>query len=308
MLIDYVQENGWFVRTESKKPLLSLFVDPTPSERERLVNEFKIDEHNISLALTHDSEASVHMDFSHAALIFKAPLPAEETGAPSFRTTSIGFFLYECQLVVVMPYKFDIFGKRTPRPNSTPATIMLHALNVIIQEFSSNLRGISRAYDHIEEKANRSMDNHDLINLFTLEKGLIYFLSAMNSNAYVFEKLFYFMEKLNCEEDDLAELHSVGIEARRLCKQAEIYSNITASLSSARVSIVSNNLSSLMKNLNLLTIGIMVPTFVVSAFSMNVEIPLQHSQHAFIVVMVLALISVAAFFFYWKLSNTRNPQ
>jgi magnesium transporter len=44
----------------------------------------------------------------------------------------------------------------------------------------------------------------------------------------------------------------------------------------------------------------MVPTFVVSAFSMNVKIPLQKNPHAFLIIMGFAMISVVGFFFFWK--------
>jgi len=68
----------------------------------------------------------------------------------------------------------------------------------------------------------------------------------------------------------------------------------------ARVSIVSNNLNVLMKTLNIITIGIMVPTFVVSAFSMNVRIPLSGLHHAFWIIMGLAVVSVIGFMVFWK--------
>ncbi|MDP2807235.1 MAG: CorA family divalent cation transporter, partial [bacterium] len=56
----------------------------------------------------------------------------------------------------------------------------------------------------------------------------------------------------------------------------------------------------LMKTLNIITIGIMVPTFVVSAFSMNVKIPIQQHPWAFWIILVLALISVAGFMIFWR--------
>jgi magnesium transporter len=66
----------------------------------------------------------------------------------------------------------------------------------------------------------------------------------------------------------------------------------------ARASIVGNNLNVLMKRLNLITIGIMVPTFVVSAFSMNVGIPLAKHPNAFW--MIIALASVVGFMIFWR--------
>jgi len=55
-----------------------------------------------------------------------------------------------------------------------------------------------------------------------------------------------------------------------------------------------------MKTLNIITIGIMVPTFVVSAFSMNVHIPLSGHPFAFWIIMSFATASVAALTFVWK--------
>ena len=49
-----------------------------------------------------------------------------------------------------------------------------------------------------------------------------------------------------------------------------------------------------------MAIGIMVPTFVVSAFSMNVAIPMQGSPHAFIIVMGLAAVSVVGLLAIWR--------
>jgi magnesium transporter len=44
----------------------------------------------------------------------------------------------------------------------------------------------------------------------------------------------------------------------------------------------------------------MVPTLVVSAFSMNVTIPLQHHPHAFWFIMAMALFSVGGLMMLWR--------
>jgi len=69
----------------------------------------------------------------------------------------------------------------------------------------------------------------------------------------------------------------------------------------ARASIVSNNLNTLMKTLNVLTIGIMVPTFVVSSFSMNVRYPVDmETRWAFWMIMVLVVLFTMGFLFVYK--------
>ena len=144
------------------------------------------------------------------------------------------------------------------------------------------------------------MKNIFLINLFTLEKSLVYYLNAINSNGYVIERLKNNSGRLGLTTENIEMLEDIIIENSQCYKQAEIYSNILAGLMDARVSIVSNNLNILMKTLNLITIGIMVPTFVVSAFSMNVKIPLSDHPFAFWIIMALAIISVAGFFLFWR--------
>ncbi|TFG79814.1 MAG: magnesium transporter CorA family protein, partial [Chrysiogenales bacterium] len=61
-----------------------------------------------------------------------------------------------------------------------------------------------------------------------------------------------------------------------------------------------NNLNVLMKTLNIITITIMMPTLVVSIFSMNVRFPLQHHPLAFVLVLSLAVVSAISFLFFWK--------
>jgi magnesium transporter len=59
----------------------------------------------------------------------------------------------------------------------------------------------------------------------------------------------------------------------------------------------------LMKTLNIITIAIMVPTFVVSAFSMNVKIPFSSIHFAFWIIMGLAMLSMVGFFIFWRIKR-----
>ena len=118
------------------------------------------------------------------------------------------------------------------------------------------------------------MENKYLIHMFTLEKSLVYYLNAINSNAMVIEKIRNNAARIELTHENIELLDDIIIENNQCLKQTEIYSNIISNLMDARASIVNNNLTSLMKTLNILTIAIMVPTSW-SAFSMNVAIPLQ---------------------------------
>jgi magnesium transporter len=76
-----------------------------------------------------------------------------------------------------------------------------------------------------------------------------------------------------------------------------------ASLMDARASVVNNNLNVLMKTLNLIMIAIMVPSLVVSLFSMNVHIPMAGTNLAFWIILGLAGFSAGLVALLWKLTR-----
>jgi magnesium transporter len=153
--------------------------------------------------------------------------------------------------------------------------------------------------DELGEKISTSMENTYLLNLFALEKSLVYYQNAINSNSVLIEKMKIYTQRIGFTVDDTELLDDVTIENTQCYKQAEIYSNILASMMDARVSIVNNNLNILMKKLTMITIAIMVPTFVVSAFSMNVSFPIQRHPQAFWMILGIACVAMAGFFFFF---------
>ncbi|MDO9068127.1 MAG: magnesium transporter CorA family protein, partial [Deltaproteobacteria bacterium] len=264
------------------------------------VSELKLDEHTLNSALDPDEQSRLEFEPEHLALILKRPQNYSAREEFLFKVSSFGVFLFKDRLVVVVSEDIPLFeGKIFNKVNS----INDAALKLIyrsIYHFVEHLKIITMVSDSLESKISSSMENRYLLNLFTLEKSLVYYLNAINSNSTVIEKLKSNSAKIGFTQEEHEFLDDVTIENNQCYKQADIYSNILAGLMDARVSIVSNNLNVLMKTLNIITIGIMVPTFVVSAFSMNVKIPIQDHPLAFWIIIGLALVSVAGFMIFWR--------
>jgi magnesium transporter len=144
------------------------------------------------------------------------------------------------------------------------------------------------------------MENRHLINLFTLEKSLVYYQNSIHSNGVAIERLKTNAARIGFSPENLEYLEDLIIENTQCYRQAEIYSNIFASLMDARVSVVNNNLSVLMKTLNIITISIMIPTFVVSVFSMNVGIPLADRGWAFWAILGMAVVASGVVGLVWR--------
>ena len=278
-----------------------VFINPDEAEKRMLVDQFMIDEHTLNSALDPDELSRLEYEPNHIAFIFKRPRSITAKENILFKVTSTGVFLFKDQIIIVASEDIPIFeGKIFNRVNSNQ-DILLKLILRAIYHFLEHLKAINMVTDEFQEKINTSLENKYLIDLFSLAKSLVYYLNAINSNGVLLEKLKINTVKIGFSQEECELLDDIIIENTQCVKQAEIQSNVLASLMDARASIVSNNLNVLMKTLTLITIGIMVPTLIVSIFSMNVDLPLPRNHpSSFWIIIGMALVSVVAFFFFWK--------
>lgn len=300
MLKTYKIDENKIVQDENGVGNIKIYNNPDETEKKFLVEEYKLDEHTLNSSLDADELARIEFEPNHLAMIFKIPKIYSAKEPLLFRVNSLGAFLFKGKLVVITNDEIPLFsGKHFNKVHSLN-DITLKLIFTSIVHFIEHLKVINMLSDEIEGKISTAMENRYLLNQFTLGKSLVFFQNAINSNGALLEKIKLNSTKLNLTMDEIELLDDILIENNQCYKQAEIYSNILASLMDAKASIISNNLNVLMKTLNIITIMIMVPTFVVSAFSMNVEIPFQKHPLAFIIIMSIAFISVASFFVFWK--------
>ncbi len=284
---------------QSESPL-SVFVNPDDAEKKQLVDVAKLDEHTMMSALDPDELSRIEFEPEHVAIIFKRPKNYSSADQYVFGVMSTGVFLFKDHLWIVVANDSSLFdGVAIQKAISLPG-ILLRLIGRAIVHFREHLRAMSMISDELQSEINKSMENKHLISMFGLQKSLVFYVNAINSNGALLDKLKNNGAKLGFQTEELELADDLIIENNQCYRQAEMYSNILASLMDARASIVANNLNVLMKRLNVITIAIMVPTFVVSAFSMNVPIPLGEWRFAFWMVMVLAITSVFAFLHFWK--------
>ena len=300
MLRKYDILDGKIQPTEAEQAVVWVFVAPDESEKRLLVDSFAIDEHTLHSSLDPDEISRLELEPDHVAIIFKRPKNYSGEDNLVFRVLSAGLFLFKDKLVVVVAEDTPLFDSRPFLKARSAADVMLRLIFRTTYHFVEHLRIITTVSDALEKKIDSSMENRYLLQLFALEKSLVYYLSAITANSNVIDRLRNSAAKIGLTPEQLEYLEDLAIENQQCYKQSEIYSNILSALIAARVSIVNNNLSSLMKTLNVITISIMVPTFVVSAFSMNVAIPLSKQPHAFWAIMGLAGMALAAFMALWR--------
>jgi len=281
---------------------ISLYINPDEEEKKYLVDSCLIDEHTLHSALDPDEQARLEWEPNHVALIYKRPKNYSGEKELLFKAATIGLFIFKDRIIIVMNEDTNLLEGKPLAKVSTLNEVILKLFYRSIYHFMQHLRIINMIADEIEDKINKAMENKFLINLFSLQKSLVYYQNAITSNGVLLGKIKNSAVKFNFKQDEMELLDDILIENNQCYRQAEVYSNILASLMDARASIVNNNLNILMKTLNIITITIMMPTFVVSVFSMNVPLPagLNHLTLAFWIILGLAGISMVSFFLFWK--------
>ena len=291
--------DGKLSETGNGEPAVLVYIAPDENERRYLLEQLKIDEHTLNSAFDPDELSRLEFEPEHVAMIFKRPKRYTAQDNFLFKVLSTGVFLFKDRLVIVVADDAPLFEGRPFLKVQSIQDVCLKLIYGAILHFVEHLKAINQISSELEYHISTSMENKYLLNLFTLEKSLVYFLSAINSNSMLIEKLRNNATKLGFSQETSEFLDDIMIENTQCRGQTEIYSQVLASLMDARASIISNNLNMRIKSLTLITIAIMLPTLVVSVFSMNVGIPLSAYEEAFWIILTIAAISAVSVGLLW---------
>jgi len=300
MIKYFALSNQKIIEADEKTANIFLFIAPSDEEKKSLVDVHKIDEHTLNSSLDPDELSRIEFEPEHIAIIYKRPKNISKDKRLLFKVDSTGVFLFKEKIILVMNEEFPLFNSKAFLKVSSLNDILLKLLSVSVTHFLEHIKVMHMITDELEKKLVSSMENKYIQNFFNIEKSLVYYVNSINSNSVLIERIKNSSSKIGFTTEETEFLDDLIIDNSQCFRQAEIYSNILASLMDARVSIVSNNLNILMKTLNIITIALMAPTLVVSIFSMNVPIPMQNHPHAFWIIMALSFLSLVTVFFIWK--------
>ncbi len=261
MIKRYKIEDRLIKQVEAETPDIWVVISPNDDEKRWLVENFKLDEHNFNSAFDPEEPARMELEPDHLALIFKRPKNYSSKDHFMFKVSSMGLFLFKDKLILALSEDINMFSGKYFKQVGGIREVFLKLIYNSIFHFMEHLKVINMIADEIENKITFSMENRYLINMFTLEKSLVYYVNAIMSNTGVIERLKHSAEKAGFSQRSVEFIDDILIENQQCYRQASIYSNIFASLVGARASIVSNNLNILMKNLNAVVIAVAIPSF-----------------------------------------------
>jgi magnesium transporter len=166
--------------------------------------------------------------------------------------------------------------------------------------YLTHLREINRNTEALEDQLQKSTRNREVLELLKYQKSLTYFSTALRSNEVMMERV-QRTQIFNYYEEDQDLLEDVLTENQQAIQMTSIATELLSAMMDAFVSIISNNLNSVMKILAALTIVIALPGTVGTFFGMNVPLPLSDSSPiSFFTILGIsvALSAIATYIFY----------
>ena len=174
---------------------------------------------------------------------------------------------------------------------------ILYVAMSISNDYIHNLKEINKASEQLEENISKSSESAQLLKLMKLQKSLVFFATAIDTNHPVISKLQeteYFIRK-NTSKKLLRDVRVQNKQAESMIHQTL---QLLHQISNTFSSVISNNLNNTLKFLTSVTIVMTIPSLIGALWGMNVPVPWQKSPIGFFITMVI-IILVSLLTIYW---------
>jgi len=173
--------------------------------------------------------------------------------------------------------------------------------------FLRYLKEISRRVTSIQNELHEQIENAELIQLLNLEKSLTYFTTSLKANQLLLEKIRR-TRILKLDEDDREWLDDVEIDNRQAMEMADTYSSITTGVMDAFANVISNNMNVIMKKLTVISLVLMIMSFITSFWGMNIRLPWSQSGSwtGFFCITALCVISATVAYIIMNLKPVKK--
>lgn len=271
-------------------------IAPDEAERATLAREHGVPGEFIDHALDPDERPRTEASGPATLVVLQIPVECRAGEPVPFVTIPLGVVVTPSSVVTICREENPVIeGLRRYASGDWPRgqrhMIALHAMKLTAALFLAHLRKIERSTDEIEARLTSSLQNREVLELLRYQKSLVYFSTALRSDALLLERL-QRVPTFHIPEADHEQLEDVLIELRQAVEMSTISSEILAGMMDAFASIISNNLNVVMKAMTALTVVLLFPSLLAGVYGMNVDLPGQRSPHAFVAV-VLASLSIA---------------
>lgn len=280
----------------------------TQAEISLLQKEYKLDGELLLDVIDPDELSRLEPgDDGYNLVIMRLPVftPNAET---AYTTTPIGAFIFPDKIITICWTDCEVLKDLSANRikdlslNDFPA-FLIRILSRSDTMFLRYLKEISRRVNSIQNEIRGTIENDELIQLLNLEKSLTYFTTSLKSNQLLLEKMRR-TRVLKLDDDDQDWLDDVEVDSKQAMEMASTYSAITSGVMDAFANILSNNMNVIMKKLTVISLVLMIMSFITSFWGMNIRLPWSHGDNwiGFICISILCVISATVAYIVMNLS------
>lgn len=288
-------------------------ISPTEEEILQTAEQCHVDADALRAALDPEERSRIETDETYTMILVNIPTIVTANQKELYDTIPLAVILADEKIITVCSQHSPIlrqFEENKVRDFSTAmrSRFLLQILFRVNSLYLQYLRSIDKRSEQVEAKLQRTTKNRELIEVYRLEKSLLYFTTSLRSNESVLEKMLR-IDSIKKYPEDEELLDDVIVENKQAIEMANIYSGILRGTMDVFASVISNNLNIVMKVLSIVTIVMAIPTIIFSAYGMNVNpagMPFATSPAGFgIILGIAAAISAAAGFILAKMNILR---
>jgi len=267
---------------------------PSDEDIEKLMSVTKIIPEFLKASLDDEETSHIEAEDDQTLIIIDIPLAEKDGENIVFSTIPLCIIVTQTNLITICLKETSVIkefstGQVKGVYTNLKTRFIFQIFYKVAARFLQYLRQIDKISKFVEKQLHQSMKNKELLQLYDLEKSLVYFSTSLKANEVTLEKI-YRGRVIKLYEEDQDLLEDVLIEIRQAIEMSQIYSTILSRTMDAFSSIISNNLNFVMKYLSSIAIVISVPNLIAGIYGMNVDIPFQHGQYSFIIPIVISLI------------------
>ena len=259
--LEQLEENAWIE-----------LINPSKDEVKTLSKEIGA-ESNLLLKMLDEDELP-RIEIHNDSTLIVIDTPYIENG--KYVTYPLGILIVNNYIVTITLKQIKLLedfklDKIETFETSKKTRFLIQILNKTASTYLRLLSCVNSDLAAKEKILSKTTNNKHLIDLLTLEKTLVYFLTSLKANDIVLDKLIK-SNILPFYEDDKELLEDTVIEVKQAIEMSTLYKDILSSITDTYATIVSNNLNEVMKFLAGVTIVFSVPTMIASFLGMNVPL------------------------------------
>jgi len=264
--------------------------EPTLEDKNYLLKTLQIPEAYYNDIEDFDERPRFEIDEGWYLALMRIPIKNKDNKLP-FSTIPLGIIFKEDIFVTVCFFKNEMitdfinYTKRKSIKIQNNFDITLRLLLSSSIWYLKYLKQINQKIKLAEDKLEKSIRNEDLQTLLQIEKCLVFFTTSLKGNDVLVNRIKNFKEYKDSYDSELIE--DVEIELKQALDTTNIHSEILSGMMDAYASVISNNISVIMKRLTSISIILMIPTLIASLYGMNVPNVFENNALGFWIILAI---------------------